>query len=114
MGRGGGGSRGGQKSSSSQMSRKTSKASRLQLPSGLKTYLWKVPSTHTAAGWGGETGTISGILGVPADFFFWGGGGAACYSPTTELGLRPPRPKAQRQGASAGTVKLASDHCDST
>lgn len=39
-----------QKSSSSHISRYTSKASRLQFPSGVKTYLWKVPSTHMAAG----------------------------------------------------------------
>lgn len=32
------------------MSRYTSKASRLQFPSGVNTYLWKVPSTHMAAG----------------------------------------------------------------
>lgn len=38
-----------QKSSSSHMSRYTSKASRLQFPSGVNTYLWKVPSTHMAA-----------------------------------------------------------------
>lgn len=47
-----------QKSSSSHMSRYTSKASRLQFPSGVNTYLWKVPSTHMAAGrrggWGRE------------------------------------------------------------
>lgn len=36
------------------------------------------------------------------------------HSPMTELGLRPPLPKAQTPGASAGTVKLASDHWDST
>lgn len=42
-----------QKSSSSHMSRYTSKASRLQFPSGVNTYLWKVPSTHMAAGRGG-------------------------------------------------------------
>lgn len=41
-----------QKSSSSHISRYTSKASRLQFPSGVNTYLWKVPSTQMAAGEG--------------------------------------------------------------
>lgn len=42
------------------------------------------------------------------------GEGEVCYSPTTELGLRPPRPKAQMDAASGGRGKVARDHWDST
>lgn len=47
-----------QKSSSSQISRYTSKASLLQFPSGVKTYLWNVPSTQMAAGGESERRTL--------------------------------------------------------
>lgn len=62
-----------------------------------------LPSLPKGTDPGGCWGSLRVTLGC-----FWE------HSPMTELGLRPPLPKAQTPGASAGTVKLASDHWDST
>lgn len=81
-------------SSSSQTSRYTSKACRLQVPFALKTYLWKVPSIQIAEKYENKKKS-------------------KCFEniilPTTVLF----GPKAQIQAHSGGTVKFARAHWDS-
>lgn len=97
------------------MSRYTSKASRLQFPSWVKTYLWNVPSTHIAERDEKDTFTNWDLL---LSLLTKTNKGNSIYktdSPMTELTfLEVFFPKAQMQAHSAGTVKLARDHWLST